>query len=237
MTFAQRQQVVDEFFRTRSSQAADAAVAAYWPLLRQWTSPFRSRRGLSEDILQVAACGLLKSLARFDPRLASFDTYARHCVLGEVRHYLRDHADVVQVPRSMWEQGKAPVICSVDEMADGTREGRPPRPIGRDDPGLAQAEDRAQLWELLRDLNARQGVALLLWVGFQVPQDDVAAILGVPQNSVSRLCTRALQTLRARAGVSFAVAAQTNRSRARASDSTPLRTVGGASGLGIGPCP
>lgn len=204
MTSTQRQQIIGEFLRTRGPQAADAAVAAYWPLLQQWTWSYLTTRDGSDDLLQVAACGLLKSLARFDPRRASFDTYARHCVLGEVRHYVRDHGTAMQVPRSMWERGKAPVIRSLDELADGTREGHPSRQIGHDEPGLARAEDRAQLWELLRDLDARQGTALLLCVGFQTPQADVAGILGVPQNTVSRLYTRALRTLRMRAGAADA---------------------------------
>jgi RNA polymerase sigma-B factor len=199
-----RHQVIGEFLRTRSPQAADTAVAVYWPLLQRWIRSYCTTRDISDDLLQVAACGLLKSLARYDPRRASFDTYARHCVLGEVRHYLRDHGAAIQVPRSMRERGRAPVIRSLDELTDGTTAGYPRGQIGRDEPGLARAEDRAQLWELLRDLDARQGAALLLWVGFQVPQVDIAALLGVPQNTVSRLCTRALRALRMRAGTTSA---------------------------------
>jgi RNA polymerase sigma-B factor len=199
-----RHQVIREFLRTRSPQAADAAVAVYWPLLQRWIRSYCTTRDISDDLLQVAACGLLKSLARFDPRRASFDTYSRLCVLGEVRHYLRDHGAAIQVPRSTWERGRAPVIRSLDELTDGTTAGYPRGQIGRDEPGFARAEDRAQLWELLRDLDARQGAALLLWVGFQVPQVDVAALLGVPQNTVSRLCTRALRALRMRVGTTSA---------------------------------
>lgn len=196
---AQRQQIVDEYCRTRSRQTADAVVEAYWPLLRQWTYRCRSERVPTDDILQIAACGLLKSLTRFDPRRASFDTYARHCVVGEVRHYLRDHAGMVQAPRSMWEHGVAPIVQSLDAMLNDVDDDHPTRQIGRDEPGVARADDRARLWELMRDLNPRQGSALLLWVGFQLPRQTVADVLGVPLNTVSRLCSGALRTLRARA--------------------------------------
>ena len=196
--------MVDEYCRTRSRQTADAIVAAYWPLLRRWTQCYHASRVPRDDILQIAACGLLKSLARFDPRRAGFDTYARHCVVGEVRHFLRDHSGVMHVSRSIRERGEGPVMQSLDAMLEVAEFGRPPLQIGRDDPGVAQAEDRAHLWEMLRDLNPRQGAALLLWVGFQVPQQTVAAILGVPQNTVSRLCSRALRTLRARASIESA---------------------------------
>jgi RNA polymerase sigma-B factor len=195
----QRQQVVDAYCRTRTRQAADAVVVAYWPLLRQWTGHYRTDGCSYEDILQTAACGLVKALGRFNPDRAGFDTYARHCVLGEVRHYVRDHADVIRVPRSMWQRGEGPIIRSLDTLLEDTGSGRPPYQIGSDDPRVARADDRAQLWDLLRDLNPRQGAALLLWVGFRLPQQTVAAALGVPQASVSRLCARGLATLQARA--------------------------------------
>jgi RNA polymerase sigma factor (sigma-70 family) len=195
-----RQQVVDAYCRTRTRQAADAVVVAYWPLLRQWTGPYWTDGCAFEDILQTAACGFVKAMARFDPERAGFDTYARHCVVGEVRHYLRDHAGVIRVPRSMWQRGEGPMVRSLNMLLDETESGRPPHQIGSDDAGVARADDRAQLWDLLRHLNPRQGAALLLWVGFQLPQETVAVVLGVPQTSVCRLCQRALRTLRLRAG-------------------------------------
>lgn len=198
--FEQRHQVVADYYRMRSPQAADAVVVAYWPLLRQWTGRYRTDGPSYEDILQTAACGLVKAMTRYDPSRASFDTYARHCVLGEVRHYLRDRADVIRVPRSMWRRGEGPGIRSLDAMLDDGGRDRSLQQIGWHEPGLARADDRAQLWNLMRDLDWRQGTALLLWVGFQLPQHTVAAILGVPQNSVSRLCSRALRTLRSRTG-------------------------------------
>jgi len=69
---------------------------------------------------------------------------------------------------------------------------------------MPQLPARTQLWDLLRDLCPRQGAALLLWAGFQLPRQTVAAVLGVPQSSVGWLCEQALQTLRARAGVARA---------------------------------
>ncbi len=195
----QRQQVVDAYCKTRTRQAADAVVVAYMPLLRQWTGPYRTDGCSYEDILQTAACGLVKALGRFDPDRAGFDTYARLCVLGEVRHYLRDHNSVIRVPRSMWQRGEGPVVRSLNALLEDAESPRPPYQIGFDDPGVARADDRAQLWDLLRDLNPRQGAAVLLWVGFQLPQETVARILGVPQASVSRLCGRALRTLQSRA--------------------------------------
>ncbi len=99
----------------------------------------------------------------------------------------------------MWEQGERPVVQSLDAALGGVEGGHPARQTGRDDPELGRANDRIQLWELLRDLPPRQDAALLLCVGFQLPQREVAETLGVPQTSISRLCVRALRTLRVRA--------------------------------------
>lgn len=48
--------------------------------------------GEREDREQVAALGLVKALSRFDPdRGASFSTYAVPVMVGELRHWIRDH--------------------------------------------------------------------------------------------------------------------------------------------------
>jgi DNA-directed RNA polymerase specialized sigma24 family protein len=74
-------------------------------------------------------------------------------------------------------------------------------PAAQDAFASPQADDLGQLWDLLRDLSPHQGAILLLSVGFQLPQETVAALLGVPKNSVDQLCEGALWTLRTRAGV------------------------------------
>ena len=44
----------------------------------------------SEDMLQAGREGLMKAIRRFDPEAgASFVTYAGHCIMGEIRHFLR----------------------------------------------------------------------------------------------------------------------------------------------------
>jgi RNA polymerase sigma-B factor len=46
--------------------------------------------GTSEDAVQAGMEGLMKAVVRFDPVTgASFGTYAAHCVMGEIRHYIR----------------------------------------------------------------------------------------------------------------------------------------------------
>jgi len=59
-----------------------------------------------EDLVQVGSIGLLKAIRYYDPnrtRTASFKTLATCYIRGEIRHYLRDHCSLVQVPRRLSE--------------------------------------------------------------------------------------------------------------------------------------
>lgn len=65
----------------------------------------RTRPDLLEDLEQVGAIGLLKAIRYYDPQRskASFKTVATCYVKGEILHYLRDNACLVQVPRKFNE--------------------------------------------------------------------------------------------------------------------------------------
>ena len=76
--------------------------------------------------------------------------------------------------------------------------GQPMKPAPLDASICPHPDDGAQIWDLLRDLHPHQGAALLLRVGFQLPQQTVAAVLGVPQDAVSQLCSPALRPHHAR---------------------------------------
>ncbi|MFZ5596497.1 MAG: sigma-70 family RNA polymerase sigma factor [Bacillota bacterium] len=46
-----------------------------------------------DDAVQCGFEGLIKAALRFDPsRGVSFSTYASHCIMGEIRHYIRKEA-------------------------------------------------------------------------------------------------------------------------------------------------
>ena len=60
-----------------------------------------------DDLLQVGYIGLLGAIDRFDPaRGVKFSTYLNHCVDGEIRHFLRDKAEVVRRPRWVRKLGR-----------------------------------------------------------------------------------------------------------------------------------
>jgi RNA polymerase sigma-B factor len=54
--------------------------------------------------MQVGCVGLLKACKTYDPNRegkASFKTFAVVYIKGEIRHYLRDHGSLVQMPRRL----------------------------------------------------------------------------------------------------------------------------------------
>jgi len=82
-------------------------VETYMPLVRQIARRYSQFNPDSlEDLIQVGAIGLLKAIRYYDPnrpRSASFKTLATCYIRGEIRHYLRDHCSLVQVPRRLTE--------------------------------------------------------------------------------------------------------------------------------------
>ena len=67
-----------------------------------------------EDLIQVGYIGLLKAVDQYDPdHAARFQTYATHCIIGELRHHLRDRVDVVRKPR--WLRGLSRQVAAFIE--------------------------------------------------------------------------------------------------------------------------
>ncbi len=70
----------------------------------------------NDDLVQVGCIGLLKAICYYDPNranAASFKTLAACYIRGEIRHYLRDHLTLVQIPRRLSEINLQ--ICQLEE--------------------------------------------------------------------------------------------------------------------------
>jgi RNA polymerase sigma-B factor len=85
----------------------DQLVRQYMPTVRQIAKRYsRVNPESFEDLLQVGCVGLLKAARAYDPNRenkASFKTFALCYIKGEIRHYLRDHSSMVQIPRRLNE--------------------------------------------------------------------------------------------------------------------------------------
>lgn len=80
-------------------------VRTYMPLVRQIAFRYAQfNPSALDDLMQVGSIGLIKAIRYYDPKRpgsASFKTLAACYVRGEIRHYLRDHHSLIQVPRRL----------------------------------------------------------------------------------------------------------------------------------------
>jgi len=114
-----------------------------------------------DDLVQVAAVGLVKAANRFDARRgASFPAFAEPTIEGEIRHHLRDRSGTVRIPRELQRLGerlrsrqselaarlgRAPTLSELADAVDADTkevERALAAELARDPVSLPQAEDR-----------------------------------------------------------------------------------------------
>lgn len=120
--------MLDKFrtFRETGDRAIrDELVVTYHWLAHRVARRFSDRGEPTDDLLQVAALGLVKAVERFDPEVGSnFIGFAMPTMVGEVRRYFRDHTWSVRVPRRAKDL-KASITKTIDELQHEL--GRSPR--------------------------------------------------------------------------------------------------------------
>jgi RNA polymerase sigma-B factor len=108
---------------TRDPRLRAQLVERYMPLARYAASRLTHAAEQFEDLVQVAAIGLLNAIDRFDPgRGTAFSSYALPTINGELRRHLRDRSWAVRPPRDLQEDA-----LRVERGADRLRaeRGRP----------------------------------------------------------------------------------------------------------------
>jgi RNA polymerase sigma-B factor len=94
--------------------ARDAFVERYMPLARSLALRYRRASEPLDDLVQVAAVGLVKAVDRWDPdRGLAFSSYAVPTILGELRRYFRDATWDVRPARDLQE-----LCLAVEEARD-----------------------------------------------------------------------------------------------------------------------
>ncbi|HXX40128.1 MAG TPA: sigma-70 family RNA polymerase sigma factor [bacterium] len=92
--------VFRQYRRTKDVRLYHRLVCQYLPLVRKIARRYVRQSVSLDDLIQVGAIGLMTAVNTFDPaRNVKFETYAYHHVAGEIRHYLRDDADLMRTPR------------------------------------------------------------------------------------------------------------------------------------------
>jgi RNA polymerase sigma-B factor len=86
------------------ASARDALIQRHLPLARRLALRYRRGAEPADDLIQVAALGLVKAVDRWDPeRGLAFSSYAVPTILGELRRYFRDSTWDVRPPRRLQE--------------------------------------------------------------------------------------------------------------------------------------
>ncbi|MEX1126420.1 MAG: SigB/SigF/SigG family RNA polymerase sigma factor [Acidimicrobiia bacterium] len=128
----------DLFANRDQTEAKRELVETFDGLAQRLARRFGGRGVALDDLVQVARYGLLKAIERFDPeRGIQFSTFAGRTIIGEIKHYFRDQAWSVRVPRSLqnlWlevsravdelthSQGRSPTISEIAQQLDVSEE-------------------------------------------------------------------------------------------------------------------
>ena len=92
-----------ERWLTRGDRTArEDLVRGLLPLARRLARRYEGMGESLEDLVQVAAIGVMKAVDRFDlERGTSLRAYAERTIDGELRHHLRDTGALLHVPRAL----------------------------------------------------------------------------------------------------------------------------------------
>jgi RNA polymerase sigma-B factor len=117
-------QLFRRYGTTRDPSLREELVRTYLPLARTIARRYETRRVPVEDLMQVAAIGLMKAVDRYEPeRGIAFSSYAVPTMVGEVQRYFRDHTWGVRPPRELQERAQRVMNANRDMAAEL---GRPP---------------------------------------------------------------------------------------------------------------
>lgn len=93
---------LERYIAAPTQDHRDAVVIAYQYLCRRGAQKFLRPGNDRSDLAQVAAIGLIKAVATFEPLMQTpFEAYAWMLIVGELMHYVRDHERLVRLPRSL----------------------------------------------------------------------------------------------------------------------------------------
>jgi RNA polymerase sigma-B factor len=85
----------------------ESLIESHLPLAKSVARRYVGRGVELDDLVQVAAVGLVKAANRFDVRRgASFHAFAEPTIEGEIRHHLRDRSGFVRIPRELQRLGE-----------------------------------------------------------------------------------------------------------------------------------
>jgi RNA polymerase sigma-B factor len=98
----------------RRAAARDLLVSRYRALVLSCARRYSGTPEPAEDVIQVGYVGLVKAIDNFDPAFGfGLSSYARTCILGEIKRHFRDSRWQVHVGRPLKE-----LVLAVREATD-----------------------------------------------------------------------------------------------------------------------
>jgi RNA polymerase sigma-B factor len=217
---------VAHYLQSKSDEDKISVVEAGEALVNYYASLYSPGK-TDEDLRQAGYEGLLKALKRFKPDLnVTFSTYATHCIIGEIRHELRDRG-TFKIPDWM-KSLQAKIIKATEELAqkngamptlkeiahrvnvaeDGIIEAMQAGCVSLDEIDLSKVkhlryesfklpiEDKIALQISIEKMDQLQQQVVRLIYYEGFTQEEVAKRLGLNQRKVSRLLNRSLSDMR-----------------------------------------
>jgi RNA polymerase sigma-B factor len=148
-------------------------VGRFLPFARKLALRYSYTDEPIEDLVQVAAVGLLGAIDRFDPdRGVKFTSFAAPTILGELKRHFRDKGWTLHVPRDLQERalalsragdrlgndlGRSPTLqelaeamgCTVEQALEASEVAHSYTPASLDAPASRDEEESAALVEMI----------------------------------------------------------------------------------------
>ncbi len=220
------EEAVREFFESGSEEAKESVIKAAAALVNYYAGLY-SPGETDEDLRQVGYEGLLKALKRFEPaKGVMFSTYAVHCIIGEIRHELRNlrtfkvpewlqslQSQVLKITEELaQENGYMPTLSEIAKKANVAEEGiieaMQVGCVSLDEIDLSRLrslryesfklplEDVVTLKMSLERMDGLQKKVITMIYYEGMTQEQVAQRLGLNQRKVSRLLNSGLKEMR-----------------------------------------
>ncbi|MBC7270107.1 MAG: sigma-70 family RNA polymerase sigma factor [Streptomyces sp.] len=101
---------------SRRAAVREHVIRRLLPLARRVARRYQRHGEDLDDLVQVAAVGLVKAVDSFDPRLGhAFLSYCLPKITGELRRHVRDRTAVIRLPRPL-QEASGPVIHAIEEL-------------------------------------------------------------------------------------------------------------------------
>ncbi|MDW7740382.1 MAG: sigma-70 family RNA polymerase sigma factor [Bacillota bacterium] len=217
---------VQMYLRTGNEEWKEAAVSFAEPLVMHFAALYSPGR-IDEDLRQAGYLGLLKALNRYDhKRGIMFSTYASHCIIGEIRHELRERrpfklpewmkglqAKVINATEELAQKNKSiPTLREIAQKVNVTEEGiveaMQAGVIALDELDLSKVkhiryesfklpiEDTITVQMSLEKMDKLQQQVIKLIYYEGMTQEEAAKKLGINQRKVSRVLNKGLNEMR-----------------------------------------